>query len=125
MKPGKLHHYIRLVQVGLIVLFVAITVYWLLLSFAIPIPYIKLSTLHKLIMLSGELLALVTLYLKYDIGGWSGRKFVFLTRDFLIINCIFLFPFIKFRFQILAAQLKLLGPGMTGFWFQVNCVLRF
>ena len=93
---NKFQKYIRLIQVAFGILFVLPILYLWLLSTGAAIPYIQLSTLHELILINGELFFFVTLFRKYLMEGWGRRKLGFLLRDFLIINCIFLFPFLKF-----------------------------
>jgi hypothetical protein len=86
----------RLVQVACVVLFAIPALYWLLLSLGVALPYIMLSRLHILILLSGELLIGVFLVPRYASSPRNAGTVGLLTRDFLLVNTIFLFPFYKF-----------------------------
>lgn len=72
------------------------SLYLLLLALDLPVPYIQLSDLHKLILISGEVFILLLLYLRHFSEGTRSAKFVYFGRDFLIVNCFFLLPFVIF-----------------------------
>lgn len=105
------HKYIYRIQGILIIILVLPTIYLLLLGLEIPIPYIMFSTLHKLILLSGELLFSVLLYKKYFLKNQHSRKFAFFMRDLLIINCVFLFPFIKYYTNPIRIEIPIINQA--------------
>lgn len=90
------HRYISQIQVVLILLVVLPALYLLLLRLGLNVPYIQLSNLHELILLSGELLILSGLYKKYFYPGWDASQLRVLVRDFLLANSVLTLPFVLF-----------------------------
>lgn len=86
----------RIILSGLVILTAIPIIYLLLLKFEFPIRYIPLSSLHKVIFISGEMLILYFLYRKYFFNGWQNLKIEYLIRDFLILNSVLFLPFFLF-----------------------------
>jgi hypothetical protein len=121
----------RPIQWGCAALFAITALYWLLQTLGAPLPYVMVSRLHLLILLSGELLIAV-LVIPRNLGRpWDARRVGRLARDFLVANAIFLFPFVKFytnlqrdsvllihqaRPYLLAGYLALLLAGTLLLW---------
>ena len=82
--------------VGLAVFTVIPSLYLFLLELKWPVPYIKISTLHQWIALTGELLIALVVYKIHFREGWNGKKVFHYGRDFLIANCLFALPFIAY-----------------------------
>jgi hypothetical protein len=108
-----LHKHILRLKIGLVILVFIPALYLFLLEIGVPVPYIQLSNLHETIVLFGELLILLILYQRYFIEGWSVINFEYFLRDFLIVNSLFLLPFIKFytnRRQVVIPLLRKIRP---------------
>lgn len=107
------HKHLFHLQVILFVILVLSTSYLILLRFKLPIPYVQLSNLHEIIILSGELLLLTGLYKKYIFKGWYPSQLKYLIRDFLVVNCLFALPFVLFytdRLQTVMPLFKAIRP---------------
>ena len=88
-------------------------VYLFLLRMKWPVQYIQISTLHKWIVLYGELLLVLFLYKVYSKDGWKHSNNIYFIRDVFIANCLFAFPFIAFytsRMQDMVPLIRTVRP---------------
>ncbi len=103
------HKHIHRIQAALFILMALPAVYWLLLSLEIPVPYIMLSRLHLVILLSGELFWAVFFYQKNFLDCQQPKKLACFGRDLLLINVVFLFPFVKFYADPLRSEVPVIA----------------
>jgi hypothetical protein len=94
-------------QIIFIVLLVFSIVYLILIRNKVPVPYIRQSILHAIIVFNGELLILSWLYKKYIYKGWDASRWKHLVRDFLVVNSIFALPFVIIYTDRLRSELPL------------------
>lgn len=103
------HKYIDRILAALFMLLALPAAYLLLLSLGIPVPYIMLSRLHQLILLSGELFLAVFFYKRNFLLHPQPKKLACFGRDLLLINAAFLFPFIKFYADPLRSEIPVIA----------------
>lgn len=116
----RIHQYDNQILAGLIILVAIPVLYLLLLRLEIPVKYVQLSNLHKIIIINGELLILYVLYRIHFWDGWKTTRIENFLRDFLVVNCLFALPFFLFytdRKQTVNEILKTIRPFLLNGYY--------
>jgi len=121
----RIHQYGNQILVVLIALVTIPVLYLLLLRLEIPIKYIQLSNLHKIIFISGEILILYVLYRKHFWDGLKTTRIEYFLRDLLVTNCLFILPFFIFytdRKQTVNEIIKIIRPYLLNGYYALLIV---